>query len=220
MNISNACGSILISFPGMHRAHEQEQTENFEGANMSRIQLINYESATPKVKRLLDGIKNKLGLTPNMVSTMAQSPAVLEAYVNFSGVLASGVLDSGLREQIALVSAEVNACGYCASAHTAIGKSIGLTDAEILSARNAHSTDSKTEAILKFVRDVILKRGEVSDSDLEAVRTAGVTDGEIAEIVAHVALNIFTNYFNLIAQTEIDFPKVDLGAGASAILVA
>jgi uncharacterized peroxidase-related enzyme len=187
---------------------------------MSRIQLINYESATPKVKRLLDGIKNKLGVTPNMVRTMAQSPAVLEAYVNFSGALASGVLDGGLREQIALVSAEVNACNYCASAHTAIGKGIGLTDDQILSARNASSTDSKTEAILKFVRDVILKRGEVSDSDLQAVRAAGVTDGEIAEVVAHVALNIFTNYFNLIAQTEIDFPKVDLGARASANLVA
>jgi uncharacterized peroxidase-related enzyme len=180
---------------------------------MSRIQPITYESASPKVKRVLDTVKSKLGVTPNMVTTMARSSAVVEAYVNFSGALATGDLAPTLREQIALVSAEVNACGYCESAHTAIGKTIGLSNDQILSARNAHSNDSKTEAALKFAREVILKRGEISDSDVDTVRSAGFSDGEMAEIVAHVALNIFTNYFNLVAETEIDFPKVEVSTG-------
>lgn len=70
--------------------------------------------------------------------------------------------------------------------------------------------------MLKFAREIILKRGEISDSDVETVRAAGVSDIEIAEIVAHVALNLFTNYFNLVAQTEIDFPRVEVEARASA----
>jgi uncharacterized peroxidase-related enzyme len=179
---------------------------------MTRIQPINYEQSTGKAKELLDAVKAKLGITPNMMKTMAQSPAVLKAYLNFSGALGGGNLSARMREQIALISAEINGCGYCASAHTAIGKMVGLDEDSILAARNGNAADAKTDAALKFARDVIVKRGEVSDADLHAVKDAGFSDGEVGEIVANVALNIFTNYFNEIARTDIDFPKVRLGA--------
>lgn len=182
---------------------------------MARIQPVSYEQSTGKTKSLLSAVKAKLGLTPNMMTTMAQSPAVLEAYLNFSTALASGKLAPGLREQIALITAEVNGCGYCASAHTAVGKMVGLSEADILGARNGSSSNAKTDTALKFARKVIINRGEVSDSDVQTVRDAGFSDGEIGEIVANVALNVFTNYFNLIAQTDIDFPRVDIGAAAA-----
>ncbi|HEX5083959.1 MAG TPA: carboxymuconolactone decarboxylase family protein, partial [Blastocatellia bacterium] len=85
-------------------------------------------------------------ITPNMMKTMAQSPAVLEAYLNFSGALGGGKLNARLREQIALISAEVNGCGYCASAHTTIGKMVGLDEDAILAARNGNAADAKTKA--------------------------------------------------------------------------
>lgn len=181
---------------------------------MSRIQPVNYEQSTGKVKKLLDGVKAKIGMTPNMMKTMAQSPAVLEGYLNFNNALAGGSLDAALREQIALISAEINSCGYCASAHTAVGKMVGLGADAIAAARRGNSTDEKADTALKFARAVILNRGEVSDADLEVVRAAGFSDGEIGEIVANVALNVFTNYFNLVAETEIDFPKVQIGVAA------
>ncbi|MGH9904003.1 MAG: carboxymuconolactone decarboxylase family protein [Pyrinomonadaceae bacterium] len=181
---------------------------------MSRIQPVNYEQASGKAKQLLDAVKAKLGLTPNMMKTMAQSPAVLEAYLNFSNALEGGTLDAKLREQIALISAEINGCGYCASAHTAIGKMVGLGEDAILAARKGNSTDVRTDAALKFARNVIINRGEVSDADVQAVKDAGFSDGESGEIVANVALNIFTNYFNEIARTDIDFPRVQIGAAA------
>jgi uncharacterized peroxidase-related enzyme len=181
---------------------------------MTRIQPINYEQSTGKAKELLDAVKAKFGITPNMMKTMAQSPAVLEAYLNFSGALGGGNLTARLREQIALISAEVNGCGYCASAHTAIGKMVGLDEDAILAARNGNAADAKTDAALKFARAVIVNRGEVSNADLQAVKDVGFSDGEVGEIVANVALNIFTNYFNEIAKTDIDFPKVQLGATA------
>jgi AhpD family alkylhydroperoxidase len=148
-------------------------------------------------------------MTPNMMKTMAQSPAVLEAYLNFSGALAGGTLSGKLREQIALIAAEVNGCGYCASAHTAIGKMVGLDEAAISSAREGNAINAKDDAALKFARTLIVNRGQTSDADLRAVKEAGFTGGEVGEIVANVALNVFTNYFNETAQTEVDFPAIE-----------
>ena len=175
---------------------------------MTRIQPVSYEQSTGKAKELLDAVKAQLGMTPNMMKTMAQSPAVLEAYLKFSGALGGGKLNARLREQIALISAEINGCDYCASAHTAIGKMVGLGEDAILAARNGNAADAKTDAALKFARTVIVNRGEVSDADLQSVKGAGFSDGEIGEIIANVALNIFTNYFNVIVKTDVDFPKV------------
>ena len=178
---------------------------------MARIQAVNYEQSTGKTRELLDGVRAKLGMTPQMMKTMAQSPAVLEGYLNFSTALGSGTLNAKLREQIALITAEVNGCDYCASAHTAIGKMVGLGVDAIISARKGHSNDHRTDAALQFARNVIINRGEVSDSEVQALKDVGFSEGEIGEIIANVALNIFTNYFNVIAKTEIDFPKVEIG---------
>jgi uncharacterized peroxidase-related enzyme len=179
---------------------------------MARIEPISYEESTGRVKELLTGVKQTLGMTPNMMKTMAQSPAVLEAYLNFSATLGGGSLDAKLREQIALVSAEVNGCDYCAAAHTAIGKMIGLDEDAIWAARKGHDIDARANAALQFARNVVVSRGEISDADLQAVKDLGFSDGEISEIIATVALNIFTNYFNLIARTDIDFPRVQTRA--------
>lgn len=176
---------------------------------MSRIEPINYEQSTGKAKELLDAVKSKLGITPNMMKTMAQSPAVLEAYLNFSGALSGGTLSGKLREQIALITAEVNGCGYCAAAHTTIGKMVGLDEAAISAAREGNSINAKDDAALKFARTLIVNRGQTGETDLADVKAAGFTDGEVGEIVANVSLNIFTNYFNETAQTEVDFPAIE-----------
>jgi uncharacterized peroxidase-related enzyme len=204
----------LISYPDEEKSSTGKNTNKWRKTKMSRITAIDPAKATSKTKELLDSVKNKLGLIPNMTRTMAQSSAVLEAYLNFSGALAGGKLDAKLREQLALISAETNRCSYCASAHTAISKMVGLGEDAIWSARKGHSPDPKTNAALKFARAVIDKRGEASDADIQAAKDAGFSEGEIGEIIANVALNIFTNYFNIVAQTEIDFPKVQLGVAA------
>lgn len=181
---------------------------------MTRIQPIDYEQSTGKARELLDAVKSKLGVTPNLMKTMAWSPVVLEAYLGFGGALGGGKLNAKLREQLALTTAAVNGCDYCASAHTAIGKMVGLSEEATVDARQGRANDAKAQAALNFARTVIIKRGEIRDSDLKAVRVAGFDDGEIVEIIAHVALNIFTNYFNQIAGTEIDFPSIPVAAPA------
>lgn len=175
---------------------------------MQKITAVNYEESTGKAKELLDGVNQKLGFVPNLMATMASSPAVLEGYLNFSNALGS-TLNAKLREQIALTVAEINGCRYCASAHTAIGKMVGLDEHSITDARLGSSDDAKTDAALKFASSVVANRGRVSEADYEAVRSAGYGEKEISEIVANVALNIFTNYFNETAKTVVDFPVIE-----------
>ena len=181
---------------------------------MLRLSAIQTEQATGKSKQLLEAVQAKLSITPNMTRVMANSPAVLQAYLSFSGALAGGALNAKLREQIALEVGEQNACQYCVSAHTAIGKMTGLTDAEIGAAREANASSAKSAAALAFARQIVAKQGRATQADFDSVRNAGFTDGEIAEIIAHVALNIFTNYFNNTAGVEVDFPKIALRKSA------
>lgn len=175
---------------------------------MSRINVVDHESAEGKAKELLDAVKSSIGFVPNLMKALANSPAVLEAYLNFNETLGK-TLNGKLREQISLVTAEENGCAYCASAHTAIGKLAGLTEQETIAARSGNGNDAKNDAALKFAQAILSKRGKVGDDDIQKVKDAGFNEGDIAEIVANVALNIFTNYFNETAQTVVDFPAID-----------
>lgn len=181
---------------------------------MQRIPAVDHASATGKAKQLLDGVQAHLGITPNLMKTLAVSPAALDGYLKFGAALGNGVLDAKFREQLALAIAQANSCEYCLSAHSAIGKSTGLTDAEIRSSREAEAADAKRAASLRFAQTVVVQRGDVSDEAIARVRAAGFTDAEITEIVGAVAINIFTNYFNLVARTEVDFPFVAVNLSA------
>lgn len=176
---------------------------------MQRLTAVDPAEAVGKAKQLLDGVQAKLGFAPNLMRTLANSPAALKALLDFNAALATGSLDAKFREQIALTVAQANSCEYCLSAHSAIGGMVGLTDEEMLASREAQSAVAKQNAGLKFAQAVVVERGEVSNRDLAQVKEAGYTDGEIAEIVANVAVNIFTNYFNHVAQTVVDFPLVE-----------
>lgn len=178
---------------------------------MPRISPIDQDQATPAAAGLLANVKKALGVTPNMMTTMANAPAVLEAYLGFSGALGKGTLGGKLGEQIALAVAGANACGYCASAHTLLGGKHGVEEAELKRNLDGVSSDPKTQAAIDFARTLVIKRGWATDGDLSAVRAAGFTDAQISEIVAHVALNTFTNYFNHVADPDIDFPAVAVG---------
>ena len=181
---------------------------------MSRLPIIQTEVADREARDLLEAVRAKLKITPNMTRVMANSPAVLEGYLAFSGALARGSLAPKLREQIALAVGEQNGCQYCVSAHTAIGKLTGLAEEEIEEAREGRAHSAKDQAALEFTRVLIAHHGRVPEADFERIRQAGFGAGEIAEIIAHTALNIFTNYFNMATDVDVDFPKVAMRKAA------
>jgi len=180
--------------------------------NTQRIPSVEPTTATGSNKKNFDMFQGALGVIPNMTRAMAQSPAVLEGYVSLSGALSKGTLGKKLGEELALALAGTNQCNYCASVHAALGKFAGLDETQVTNALKGNGTDPKAAAALKFANIVVEKRGRITDADYQGVINAGYTPGEVGEIVAHVALNVFTNYFNNVAATDIDFPKVEVSA--------
>jgi len=173
---------------------------------MARIEPLDPQSATGESRDLLDGIAQKNGKAVNIQRVIAHSPAALQAYLGINGALAQGSLGPALRERIALVVAQENECGYCLAAHTFLGGKAGLSAEEIDAARRGEAGEAKERAVVEFAQTLVRQRAHVGDADVQRLRDAGLSEGEIMETVAHVVLNIFTNYVNHVADTPVDFP--------------
>lgn len=159
---------------------------------------------------LLGQIHKAFGTMPNMFKAVANSPAALKSMWGAFGALGHGTLGAKLGEQIAVAIANRNRCEYCLAAHTALGKGAGVSGEEMAAAQAGRSADPKTAAALVFALKVVSDRAEVSATDVTALRAAGFSDEQVVEIIAHVGLNIFTNYINVALDVPVDFPKVAL----------
>jgi uncharacterized peroxidase-related enzyme len=178
-------------------------------ADMPGLPLIEPETAAGEAASLLAATQRSLGVTPNMAKAMANSPAALKGYLDFSSALRRGSLPAAMRERIALFVAQETGCDYCLSAHTYTGtKLAGLTEAEAARARKGEAGDPWAAAVLAFAAALLGSHGAVADDELDAARDGGLSHAQIAEVVAHVALNIFTNYFTKAARVDIDWPLV------------
>jgi uncharacterized peroxidase-related enzyme len=144
----------------------------------------------------------------NFAHLLANSPAATEGYLACREALGRGQLTAQQRELLALAVAEINGSAYCLSAHHALARKAGLSEDDIRFARKATAADPRDDAMLRFAQAVTLQRGDISDDDFQTLKRARFTDGQIAEIIANIALNVFTNYFNVAARTEVDFPPV------------
>ena len=172
---------------------------------MTRLTPVEPANATGHVKQLFDG--PLAGKHLNIFKGMAAAPALLDGYLAFSGALAKGTLSLKERETVQLAIGAANSCDYCQAAHTAIGKGGGLTEAQTVAARRGSGTgDPKLDAVAKFALSLHEKRGNVSDADVQAFRSAGYGDAAIGEVIANYALATLTNYFNHLNETPVDFP--------------
>lgn len=176
---------------------------------MSRIQALALESADTVTAATLQGVKAKIGMVPNLFTTLARSPAALNGYLALSEALSKGRLSDKQREIVALVSAQTHECQYCLSAHTLIGKGAGLSAEDIHQARAGKAATPHDQAVATLASQVLALKGRVADTDLEAARAAGLDEAQVLEVVVNVALNVLTNFTNNVAQTDIDFPVVD-----------
>ena len=175
---------------------------------MTRITSIDPATAQGRAKQLLDATQAQLGRIPNLYGTMAQSPAALDGYLSFRSALGKGVLSVQMRERIALLAAAINDCGYCVSAHTFRGAKVGLSAGELEATQKSQSADPKSAAALQFVDALLQRNGLIDDDDFAKIKSHGWSDEEIGEMVAHIALNVLSNYFNHVAMPVLDFPSV------------
>ncbi len=177
---------------------------------MSRINLVTHEQANAEQKELYLAIESQLGMVPNFLKIFANSPAALRAFLGLHGIANEGSLTPSIKESIALALAEQNACQYCVSAHSAIGRKVGLSNEEIDANRSGSSLDSKTSIAVKFARSLAKNNGAVNTAELLEVREASFSDADIVEIITHVGMNVLTNILGKASRVEIDFPKVEL----------
>ena len=177
---------------------------------MHRITAVSATDATPEQAELYAAITEQLGMVPNFLKVFAHSPAALRGFLGLHGVANEGSLEPLTKERIALGLAEQNACQYCVSAHTAIGRKAGLSSAEIESNRAGSSQDAKAAVAVKFARSLAEHNGAITNTELLEVRNAGYSESDIVEIITHVGMNVLTNILGKASQVEIDFPKVEL----------
>lgn len=175
---------------------------------MSRIQIVDPKTATGDAKTLLDAVQSQLGITPNFIRVLANSPKALEGFLGLYGAAGGFTVGKPTQERIALAVAEGNGCQYCVSAHTAIGRHAGLSNEEMLLNRNGTSGDARAAAAVAFAHALNQNLGELTQAEFDSARAGGLNDAEIVEIISVVALNIFTNLLNKATRVDIDFPKV------------
>ena len=187
---------------------------------MSRLTPIQTNGASSELKRSLKNSRLKLDKAPRFLQLMANSPASLRAYLRADAALVRGQLTPRQRQQVALAVTEINGSSYSLSARYDAVKSLGLTEHETGLAGNAAAADPKADTMLRFTRAVVLQRGDISDEDFQALGRAGFTDAEIIEIVANIALSIFSNYFSSVAKTEVDFPLLQPSADGPRVGIA
>lgn len=175
---------------------------------------LSTETAPASAKKLLEDTNAQLGRIPNLYASMANSPVALQAYLSFRGALQGGILSPKMREYVALLTAQLNGCAYCVAAHTfRLGK-MGESAEVIARVRQASSDDPKTSAALTFIGKMVHQQGKPSADSIIELHEAGWSEAEIGEIVAHIALNVFSNYFNHVGLPPLDFPAVSLEVGA------
>lgn len=174
---------------------------------MPRLKKLDNNEGDPRSQQLMHQLHKNKNLL-NIFRGMANSPACLDAYLKFATALKEGKLDARTREAISLAVAQSNGCEYCLSAHTPLAREAGLSEEAVRAARLGRAAERKLNAAVSLARKLVESRGQASDADVRSARAAGLDDGAIAEVVANVALNVFTNYFNQLNRTEIDLPHV------------
>jgi uncharacterized peroxidase-related enzyme len=174
---------------------------------MSRVKLIADPEVAGTVAEHYATIRAQHGGIPNIFRAMANSPAVLEGFLGLARAAKKSSIPAVLSEKIALSVGQINRCRYCISAHAVAAGNAGLTSEEISAARRGDSSDPREQAILTFVRLIVENRGWVSDEQVQMLRSVGVSDKELVEIVLLVSTNMFTNYFNHVTEPEVDFPS-------------
>ena len=177
---------------------------------MSRISVPNVESATGATAEIYGQIKKAIGSIPNTFAAIgAHGPDALKAIMLADSVLAAGSLSKRDQETVKLVISSVVGCDYCVAAHSLLGKLAGLNPEELKNIRDGKPTgDAKRDALIRFVRLLAETSGTVSADEFAAIKAAGYSDAQLVDISLAFATTAFTNVFNRINDTPIDFPAV------------
>ena len=171
---------------------------------MPRLATVDPNNETGPGAELLNGPLKEMQV--NIFKGLASHPEVLQAFLGWSGGLKGGALTPAEHEILALYISESNGCAYCTSAHTMIAEGVGMDSKASLDARRGKVDDMKHQALIDFTATVMKTKGFVSNEQLESFRNAGYGDQAVIEVIAAISTHTFTNLYNHVHATEVDFP--------------
>ena len=172
---------------------------------MTTFNIPSREDVSTNNQAIFDNLNKALGFVPNLYATYAHSDTALENYLNFANAKTS--LSAKEKEVVNLAVRQVNDCLYCLSAHTAIGKMNGFTDAQILELRAGFSTvNDKLDALAKLAKNITENRGKTDATVLENFFNAGYTKGNLIDTISLVGDKTISNYVHSTTQVPVDFP--------------
>ena len=163
------------------------------------------DTAPESSAKLLEAAKSKYGFVPNLLATMAESPALLEAYMTLAGIMGKSDLSDTEQQIIMMTNNRLNGCGYCMAAHSTLSEMSGIDTSIINALRdNTPIDDKKLEALRQFSIVVNETRGYPTDAQVSAFIEAGYTKQTILEVILATSFKVMSNYTNHIANTEVD----------------
>ncbi|MEM7550824.1 MAG: carboxymuconolactone decarboxylase family protein [Bacteroidota bacterium] len=175
---------------------------------MKNLEALSKDQVNDTNASIFDDLKSKLNMVPNLYATIANSGVALKAILEYGNTLGGGELSGKEAELIALTISQMNSCHYCLAAHTALGKMNGFSEDDTKAIRNAnYDGDAKLKALATLTKDLAENKGHASEENVKAFYDAGYSKGALVEVVGFISMNVFNNYVNNFAGTDIDFPK-------------
>jgi len=169
------------------------------------LEVLNRNDAPQSARDLLEKAEKNYGFIPNILGVMANSPALLEAYMTISGIFEKTDFSAAEKQTVLLAVSTENGCEYCKSAHTAIGRMQGVDDAVLEAIANGEKLpDDKLDALFSFTQTMVEKRGRPSDDDLQAFFDAGYSEAQVQDVIVGIGMKTLSNYNNHIAETPVD----------------
>ena len=169
------------------------------------LEVLNKDNAPQGARGLLEKAEQNYGFIPNILGVMANSPALLEAYMSLSQIFEKTSFSAAEKQTVLLGVSTENGCDYCKSAHTAISKMQGVDDAVLEAiAKGDKLPDDKLDALFNFTRTMVEKRGHPSNDDLQKFFDAGFSEAQVQDVITGIGMKTLSNYNNHVAETPVD----------------
>lgn len=170
-----------------------------------KLEVLDRDTSPKAARPLLDTARDAYGFVPNILGVMAHSPALLEAYTTMSRIFEKTGFSAAEKQVVLLAVSTENGCDYCTTAHTAIGRMQGVDEAVLDAiARGDALPDEQLDALFRFTRTMVEKRGHPSDDDLRAFLEAGYSEAQVQDVIVGIGMKTLSNYNNHIAETPVD----------------
>lgn len=173
--------------------------------SMKNFKIHSVETVPEASKQMLQSVKDKYGLVPNILGAMSAAPSALKAYMDISGAISQGTLTAIEQQIVQMTVNKFNGCHYCLAAHTMIADLTKLAPEDMLALRDSKPlSSSKYEALRRFTQVMLEKRGSVSDDDLSLFVAAGYTREQSFEVITSIARKMLSNYAVKMVEPPLD----------------